>query len=517
MNVSTAPPRAWRWSNFDLLYSLVERQLLLRRKRSKIGAIWPMIGPILLTALYTFVFNGVFSVPVQDYPIYLFAGLLPWTLLLLSLSGGLSAISSEAALIRRAPFPSQMLPVAYVMVNVLSFLVLLVAFVVVDGISWHINPLLLPALLLPLASLILLCCAADDGARRVRRVQPFAPLPARQPPHRMVLHRSDRVPARSGREHLERAALGRPDEHDHRPVPRHPLLRTSLATRPHHSHGRRVRDVLRRGQRGVHPSLAAIPEGVVMHDAAIIVDDVWVGYRRTDVGIFKGRRAEPWWGLREIDFSVERGEWFGVIGPNGAGKTTLLQTLAGVLQPTRGKVLTAGVVSSLIELTAGFHRELTGRQNLVLQGVLLGMRRRDVRARLDEIMAFSGLTDEVLDEPLRMYSAGMGLRLGFALAVHTDPAVLLIDEVLAVGDEAFRARCAAKVEELRDEGCAVVMVSHDLELVTKHCDRVGLLDSGQMKLIDEPQVTIVEYLRLGLHVADEPPVLPQNRQLFRGA
>jgi lipopolysaccharide transport system ATP-binding protein len=254
-----------------------------------------------------------------------------------------------------------------------------------------------------------------------------------------------------------------------------------------------------------------------MSEVAALVDDVWVGYRRSDVGIIKGRRAEPWWGLREIDFTVAPGEWFGVIGPNGAGKTTLLQTLAGVLVPTRGRVVTAGKVSSLIELTAGFHRELTGRQNLLLQGVLLGMRRREVRERLDEIMAFSGLTREVLDEPLRMYSAGMGLRLGFSLAVHTNPAVLLVDEVLAVGDEAFRLRCAQKVEELRGRGCAVLMVSHDLDLVGERCDRAGLLEAGQMRMIDKPSTVIDEYRRRGLRAVVEEPVRPEDQRLFRGA
>lgn len=253
-----------------------------------------------------------------------------------------------------------------------------------------------------------------------------------------------------------------------------------------------------------------------MHPA-VIVDDVWIGYRRTDVGLLKGRRTEPWWGLREIDFSVAPGEWLGVIGPNGAGKTTLLQTLAGVLRPTRGQVVTSGVVSSLIELTAGFHRELSGRQNLVLQGVLLGLRRQQVRDRLDEIMEFSGLTPEVLDEPLRMYSAGMGLRLGFALAVSTNPSVLLVDEVLAVGDEVFRARCAERVEQLRGEGCAIVLVSHDLDLVRDHCDRVGLLEAGRLNLIDKPGVVIEEYRRRGLHMASLEPVLPENRRMFRGA
>jgi ABC-type polysaccharide/polyol phosphate transport system ATPase subunit len=250
---------------------------------------------------------------------------------------------------------------------------------------------------------------------------------------------------------------------------------------------------------------------------AVIVDDLWVGYRRTDVGIFRGRRGEPRWGLREVEFSVRHGECLGVIGPNGAGKTTLLQTLAGVLQPTRGRVLTVGRVSSLIELTAGFHRELTGSQNVLLQGVLLGMRRNEVRERLDSIIEFSELEKEILDAPLRMYSAGMGLRLGFALAISMEPSVLLVDEVLAVGDELFRTKCMNRVHELQANGCAVVMVSHDLDLIAKRCDRVGLLESGEMALIAQPAVAIAEYRRRGMHVAPTDATLPGDRRMFRQA
>jgi ABC-type polysaccharide/polyol phosphate transport system ATPase subunit len=207
----------------------------------------------------------------------------------------------------------------------------------------------------------------------------------------------------------------------------------------------------------------------------------------------------------------------GIIGPNGAGKTTLLQTLAGVLQPARGRVVTAGRVSSLIELTAGFHRELTGTQNVLFQGVLLGMRRSEVRERLDSIVEFSELDEDVLGAPLRMYSAGMGLRLGFSLAVSMEPSVLLVDEVLAVGDERFRTKCMNKVRELQAGGCAVVMVSHDLSLVAQRFDRVGLLENGEMALIDTPDVAIAEYRRRGLHVTAADTTLPYERQMYRQA
>ena len=194
-----------------------------------------------------------------------------------------------------------------------------------------------------------------------------------------------------------------------------------------------------------------------------------------------------------------------------------MQTLAGVLQPTRGRVLTVGPVSSLIELTAGFHRELSGTQNVLLQGVLLGLRRSEVRAQLDAIIEFSELDDDVMREPLRMYSAGMGLRLGFALVVIMEPSVLLIDEVLAVGDELFRVKCMNKVHDLQANGCAVVMVSHDLELVAQRCDRVGLLEAGEIRLIDKPAPVIAEYRRRGLHVTAPDEGLPETRRMFRQA
>ena len=151
----TRPATAWRWTHIGLLIALVERQLFLRRRRSLLGIVWPVCGPIMLAGLYTFVFNSVFTVPVRHYPIYLFAGLLPWTVLLMSVTSSLSSISSEAALVRRAPFPYQLLPISTVFVNVLPFAILLVAFTVYDAITWNVSLILLPMLLLPTCALIL--------------------------------------------------------------------------------------------------------------------------------------------------------------------------------------------------------------------------------------------------------------------------------------------------------------------------------------------------------------------------
>ena len=213
--------------------------------------------------------------------------------------------------------------------------------------------------------------------------------------------------------------------------------------------------------------------------AAVELDDVWVGFKkRLRRGLRPKTRSQAW-GLRGVSLRVAPGELVGVIGPNGSGKTTLLQSIAGVLHPTRGTVRTSGRVSSLIDLTAGFHRELTGRENLAVQAALLGLPTTTVRDRFDEIVAFSGLPEETLDAPLRTYSAGMGLRLGFALVAHAEPDVLVVDEVLAVGDEAFQHRCMRWLDHRRESGTAVVLVTHDLPVVEDHADRVLVLDRGE--------------------------------------
>lgn len=221
-----------------------------------------------------------------------------------------------------------------------------------------------------------------------------------------------------------------------------------------------------------------------MSSPAVVTDGLGVAYRkRSPLG---WRRHGGNWALRDVSLSVPAAGALGVIGGNGSGKTTLLQVMAGVIRPSAGTVRVEGTVSSLVDLSAGFHRDLTGRENLLIGGVLLGLSRAAVRARFDEIVAFSGLPADSLDWPLSAYSTGMGLRLGFSLVAHSDPDVLLIDEVLAVGDDEFQRQCVARVDELRAGGCAVVMVSHDMDLVRRHCDEVAVLERGALALVGDP-------------------------------
>ena len=196
--------------------------------------------------------------------------------------------------------------------------------------------------------------------------------------------------------------------------------------------------------------------------------------------------------LDDISFSVARGEAFGVVGSNGSGKSTLLKVVAGILQPTEGTRVVDGRVAALIELGAGFHPEISGRENIFINGAILGMSRAEVAARYDDIVEFSGLGD-FIEEPVKNYSSGMYVRLGFSVAIHTDPDILLVDEVLAVGDEAFAHQCLRRIEELLASGKTVLMVSHSLALIEDLCDRVLWLDGGRQRMVGDPRQVVDAY------------------------
>ena len=196
--------------------------------------------------------------------------------------------------------------------------------------------------------------------------------------------------------------------------------------------------------------------------------------------------------LEDVSFEVGRGEAFGLIGGNGSGKSTLLKIVAGILKPSSGTLFVGGRVGALIELGAGFHPEISGRENVFINGALLGMGRRELLRRFDEIVAFSGLED-FIDEPVKTYSSGMYVRLGFAVAVQTDPDVLVVDEVLAVGDEEFSHRCMRRIEEMLADGKTLLFVSHSLDLVEHLCDRALWLDSGRVRIEGEPRRVIDAY------------------------
>lgn len=192
-----------------------------------------------------------------------------------------------------------------------------------------------------------------------------------------------------------------------------------------------------------------------------------------------GQREDLLWALDGVSFEVEGGETLGLIGPNGAGKTTILKLLSRIIQPTSGHIRVGGRVAALIQLGAGFHPDLTGRENVYLNGAILGLRRSEIDQQFDRIVEFSEL-GEFIDMPVKRYSSGMYVRLGFSVAAHVDPDVLLIDEVLAVGDQMFKDKCVQRVKSFREAGKTMVVVSHNKELIQKLCSRTILLHKGRM-------------------------------------
>jgi ABC-type polysaccharide/polyol phosphate transport system ATPase subunit len=203
-------------------------------------------------------------------------------------------------------------------------------------------------------------------------------------------------------------------------------------------------------------------------------------------------RKQDFWAVRDVSFEVERGTAVGIIGHNGAGKSTILKLLSNITTPTFGEIVISGRLSALIEVGSGFHPELTGRENIFLSGSILGMRRREITSKLDSIIEFAGLR-QFLDVPVKRYSSGMYVRLGFSIAAHLDPDILLLDEVLAVGDAAFQAKCLQRISELKQGGKTIVFVSHDLGAVERLCDRVLLMRQGELVAEGTARDMIAEY------------------------
>jgi ABC-type polysaccharide/polyol phosphate transport system ATPase subunit len=212
----------------------------------------------------------------------------------------------------------------------------------------------------------------------------------------------------------------------------------------------------------------------------------------------RGRPTEVW-ALRDVSFAIDAGEAVGLVGRNGSGKTTLLKLVSGILKPTGGSLAVGGRVGSLLELGAGFHPDFTGRENVFLNGAIHGLSRAQVRERMEEIVAFAGLEDAI-DLPVRTYSSGMTMRLGFAIAAHVEADLLLLDEVFAVGDEAFQRKCFGKIFEFKQRGGTIVFVSHDAAAVERLCERSVLLDHGHVAFDGPTREAVTRYRRL---LADE--------------
>lgn len=227
-------------------------------------------------------------------------------------------------------------------------------------------------------------------------------------------------------------------------------------------------------------------------------------FTRKAVEVMRGRQVvqgdavEEFWALKNVSFDIKQGEVIGIIGRNGAGKSTLLKILSRITEPTEGRVLLRGRAASLLEVGTGFHPELTGRENIFLNGAILGMTQSEIRRKFDEIVNFAEV-EKFLDTPVKHYSSGMYVRLAFAVAAHLEPAILIVDEVLAVGDSQFQKKCLGKIDEVSHrEGRTTLFVTHNMETMLKICDRAILLHDGQIKITGDPKTVLSTYLDSGL-------------------
>lgn len=238
-----------------------------------------------------------------------------------------------------------------------------------------------------------------------------------------------------------------------------------------------------------------------MSASALVVDDVSMKFRlykernnSLKTAIMRGRRSihEDFWALRNISFDVPAGSTFGIVGRNGAGKSTLLKCLAKILYPTTGSIRTNGRMASMLELGSGFHPELSGRENIYLNGSILGMSKKDVARKFDEIVEFSGV-EKFIDQPVKNYSSGMYVRLGFSVAINVEPDILVVDEILAVGDAAFKTKSKQKFIEFKESGRTVIMVSHSATNVREMCDSAAWIDGGRLVKLGSADEIIDEY------------------------
>jgi lipopolysaccharide transport system ATP-binding protein len=454
------PVELWRYR--DLLYLLTWRDVSVRYRQTVLGCLWAILQPFLSMIVFT-VFLGRVAGLSSDgipYPVFSYLGLLPWMYFSGAVTRSGASFVSNSQLLTRVYFPRVLLPLSATLSALVDFGV---AFLMLGGLmAWYgLAPSLTILLILPLL-LITACAAAGVGISlaalnaRYRDVQHAIPFlmqlwmfatpvvyPATLVPERwrplLALN-----PLTGLIEAYRSAALGPP-----------PLIRVQALSKRYRVAG------------GPQP---------VGHLREAMTRMMTAPFRR----LAGEARPAPreFWALRDVSFEVERGEVLGIIGRNGAGKSTLLRILSRVTEPTAGRVELRGRVGSLLEVGTGFHPELTGRENVYLNGTILGMRRREIDRKFDEIVAFAGV-EPFIDTAVKRYSSGMYVRLAFAVAAHIDTEIMLVDEVLAVGDAEFQKKCLGKMDDVAQSGRTVLFVSHNMAAVQRLCGRGLLLDRGR--------------------------------------
>jgi lipopolysaccharide transport system ATP-binding protein len=264
----------------------------------------------------------------------------------------------------------------------------------------------------------------------------------------------------------------------------------------------------------------SFPFGPVTQDLAISLQNVSKCFKRYGKPIDRlkealqpgKRRSDDFWALRDINLEIQRGDTFGIIGQNGSGKSTLLQIIAGTLTPTSGSIQVSGRISALLELGSGFNPEFTGRQNVFLNGQILGLSQMEVAHKFDEIAAFANI-GQFIDQPVKTYSSGMMVRLAFAVAIHVDPEILIVDEALSVGDVKFQSRCMKRIRDLKDKGVTILFVSHDSSSVKMLCNQAVLLNHGEQIMLGKPNKVVDRYV--AMLSAEDPSAIAEELKAIK--
>ncbi len=480
----------------DLVRELVLRDVRLRYRRSVLGVAWSQLAPLSLLVIMTIVFTKIIPLGIPDHPVFALTGLLAWTWFQTSMLSATVSVTDGADLVRRPRFPVGLLPPTAVVSQMAHFLlalpVLLGAIIVVTG-RLPATAVLIPVLL-AIQFVVTLGPAYVLAALQV---------PVRDIGHALtivlqlwffatpIFYDDQRLIDSSFPDRLRTKSDGA----SHHCVSGCADQRTLARSRIARAHLRR-RSCPERGRRHVVPATGAhLPRGA-LGMTAISVRGVSKRFRHGGPGartlkelVLTGfrdlRERREFWALEDVSFEVPAGASVGILGPNGAGKTTLLRLIGGIGRPTRGAIEVQGRLSAIFELGAGFHPDLTGRERVLLAGIIAGLSRDETRARMDEIVDFAELA-EFIDEPVRMYSTGMVARLAFSVATNVDAEVLLVDEVLAVGDLAFQRKRRERFEEFKRAGVTLLLVTNDPAFVADLCDEAVWLQGGRVAATGSP-------------------------------
>ena len=514
---------------YELLAELVRKDLKVKYKNSALGFVWSLANPLLYLAVFTLVFTFFLKNNVPWFAVLFMSGFLIWSFFNSAALDATGAVVGNANLVRKVRFPRVVLPLAsvgfagvHLVLQLLVFFLFLVPFYP-DAFGPQLW-LLVPALAVTVVFTTAMSLLASSLNVRYRDVQHLLEIallawfwltPIVYPVTVVRDQLAGDGPAVDVQvlhgQPDDRGGGGRPAGHlrppggdRHRrqaragPAGRRLRLLPPVAGggRRHlgGAAGGRAVDLppapgrLRRGAVVAAPTIVAAGVGkrfLLHHKRATSLKERLLLHRQSS--------SEEFWALRDVDLEIGAGQTVGLIGPNGSGKSTLLKVLSGILAPTTGTVTVRGRIASLLELGAGFNGELTGRENVYLNAAILGLTRRETERYFDDIVAFAEL-EPFIDNQVKHYSSGQYVRLGFAVAVHVSPDILLVDEVLAVGDESFQRKCLDKIGEFQQRGCTILFVTHALDLIPRICSRGVVLDHGRV-LHDGDPVEAAERLR----------------------